>query len=98
MIVLTAIIKARKGEEETMKTALLEIADYAATQEPGTISYYCGQDSEDPTVFTTYERFRDRAALDAHNGSDAAAAFFALAKPLFAEDPIIQVTEEIFAH
>ena len=35
-----------------------------------------------PRVFTTYERFTDRAAMDRHNGSAVVAKFFAIAKPL----------------
>ncbi len=97
MIALTAIIRVRAGQEEVLKQALLQVAAYAAAEEEGTISYYCGQDGEDPRVFTTYERYRDRAAMDLHNGSDAVAAFFAVAKPLLEGDPVIQVSEEIFA-
>ncbi len=97
MIVLTAIIRIQKGHEETVKKELLRVADYAASEEPGTVAYYCGQDPDDPTVFSTYERYRDRAAMDTHNGSDAVAAFFAIAKPLLDGEVIIQVSEEIFA-
>ncbi len=97
MIALTAILRVREGHEETVKQALLKVAAYAAKEEPGTISFYCGQDASAPGILTTHERFRDRAAMDQHNGSDAVAEFFAVAKPLFDGDPLIQVTEEIFA-
>jgi quinol monooxygenase YgiN len=40
------------------------------------------QDLEDPCVFTTYERFTDRAAIDRYNGSEVMAGFFGIAKPL----------------
>ncbi len=97
MIALTAIIRVQAGHEDTIKQELLKVAAYAAAEEPGTLGYYCGQDGEDPLVFTTYERFRDRAAMESHNGSETVAAFFAVAKPLLDGDPIIQVSEEIFA-
>lgn len=96
MIALTAILRVRPGAEETVKAALLKVAAYAAAEEAGTISYYCGQDGGDPSVFTTYERYRDRAAMDQHNGSSVVAEFFAVAKPLLAGEPVIQVSEEIF--
>ncbi|MEO1190843.1 MAG: putative quinol monooxygenase [Pseudomonadota bacterium] len=98
MIALTAIITVQPGHEETVKDALMTVARHAASEaEPGTLGYHVGQDPDNPTVFTTYERFRDRAAMEAHNGSDSTAAFFAIAKPLLAADPIIQVSSELFA-
>lgn len=97
MIVLTAIIRIQKGHEDTVKQELLKVANYAASEEPGTIAFYCSQDPDDPTVFSTYERFRDRAAMDTHNNSDMVAAFFAVAKPLLDGDAVIQICEEIFA-
>jgi quinol monooxygenase YgiN len=33
-------------------------------------------------VFTTYERYLDRAAMDRHNNSEAVARFFGIAKPM----------------
>jgi quinol monooxygenase YgiN len=36
----------------------------------------------DPCMFTTYERYLDRAAMDRHNNSAAVARFFGIAKPL----------------
>jgi hypothetical protein len=35
-----------------------------------------------PHVFTTYERYLDRAAMDRHNNSAAVARFFDIAKPM----------------
>ncbi len=97
MIALTAIIKIKAGHEEIVKAELLKVAAYAAAEEPGTINFYCGQDAKDPTVFTTYERFRDLDAMEQHNGSDVVAAFFAVAKPVLDGDVVIKVSEEIFA-
>ncbi len=95
MISLTAIIRVKQGHEETVKAALLKVADYVAAEEPDTIDFYCAEGANDPTILNTYERFRDRDAMDKHNGSDAVAAFFAVAKPLLDGDPIIQISEEI---
>ena len=33
-------------------------------------------------MFTTYERYLDRPALDRHNNSEAVARFFGIAKPM----------------
>ena len=73
MLTITAVIRARKGQEGALRDALLE---------PDTVGFFISQDLEDPCVFTTYERFIDLAAMDRHNGSAAVARFFGIAKPL----------------
>ena len=82
MLTITAIIRAKKGEEAALRRALLEVADNVRANEPDTVGFFISQDLEDPCVFTTYERFADLAAMDRHNGSAAVARFFGIAKPL----------------
>lgn len=82
MKTITAIIRCKPGTEATMKQGLLDVAANVAANEPGTVGFYLSQDPNDPCVFTTYERFTDKAAMDAHNGSDTVAAFFDVAKPI----------------
>ncbi len=55
---------------------------HVRVNEPGTLGFYVSRDLEEPTVFTTYERFADRAAMDAHNGSDGVARFFHATRPI----------------
>lgn len=95
MIALTAILRVKKGHEATVRAALVDVVEHVRAREPGTLGYFAGQDPDDPCVLTTYERYRDRAALEAHNGSEAVADFFDIAKPLLDGDPIVRVTEEI---
>ena len=66
MLTITAVIRARKGEERALRDALLEVADNVCANEPETVGFFISQDLEDPCVFTTYERFTDRAAMDRH--------------------------------
>ena len=82
MLTITAVIRARKGQEGALRDALLEVADNVRANEPDTVGFFISQDLEDPCVFTTYERFADLAAMDRHNGSAAVARFFGIAKPL----------------
>ena len=63
MLTITAVIRARKGEERALRDALLEVADNVRANEPDTVGFFISQDLEDPCVFTTYERFTDRAAM-----------------------------------
>jgi quinol monooxygenase YgiN len=82
MLTITAVIRAKKGEEAALRRALLEVADNVRANEPDTVGFFISQDLEDPCVFTTYERFANLAAMDRHNGSAAVARFFGIAKPL----------------
>src|SRR5260370_37013005 len=82
MLTITAVIRAKKGHEDTMRRALLQVADNVRINEPNTISFYVSQDQANACVFTTYERFADQAAMDAHNNSEAAARSFGTAKPI----------------
>jgi quinol monooxygenase YgiN len=82
MLTITAIIRAKEGHENAMRQALLDVAASVRANEPTTVGYYIAQDTTDPSVFTTYERYVDRAAMDRHNNSEAVARFFGIAKPI----------------
>jgi quinol monooxygenase YgiN len=82
VLAITAIIRVKKGCETAMREALLEVVRSVRANEPATVGYYISQDTADPRVFTTYERYLDRAAMDRHNNSDAVARFFGIAKPM----------------
>ena len=71
MLAITAIIRAKEGCETAMPEALLEVVRSVRAHEPATVGYYISQDATDPRVFTTYERYVDRAAMDRHNNSEA---------------------------
>ncbi|NQU58055.1 MAG: antibiotic biosynthesis monooxygenase [Rhodospirillales bacterium] len=95
MLTITAIIRARKGSEDTMRQGLLKVAENVKNNEPETIGFYISQDLEDPCVFTTYERFGDQAAMDRHNNSETVAHFFSVAKPILEGDVTLVTAEEI---
>jgi quinol monooxygenase YgiN len=97
MLTITAIIRSRKGHEQTMLDALLAVADNVQRNEPETIAFFVSQDASDPCVFTTYERFVDQAAMDRHNSSAASAGFFAIAKPILDGEVILVKAAEKFA-
>jgi len=97
MITITAIIRVRQGYEQTMAQALLEVAEYVRANEPETQGFFISQDEKDARVFTTYERFTDRAAMDTHNNSAVVARFFGIAKPILDGDVILITANEISA-
>ena len=95
MLTITAIIRAKKGQEATMRQALLDVAENVRANEPTTIGFYISVDNSDPCVFTTYERFVDQAAMDRHNNSDVVARFFGIAKPILDGEVILVTSTEI---
>lgn len=97
MKTITAIIRAKAGAEGAMRDALLKVTENVRLNEPDTLGFFISVDEADPAVFTTYERFRDAGARDAHNGSAAVAEFFSVAKPLIEGEVILVTSEEISA-
>jgi quinol monooxygenase YgiN len=97
MLTITAVIRAKKGQEDTMRRALLAVADNVRLNEPNTIGFFVSQDPEDACVFTTFERFVDQAAMDAHNNSEVVARFFGIAKPILDGDVVLVTASEISA-
>ncbi|PRX10866.1 UNVERIFIED_ORG: quinol monooxygenase YgiN [Martelella mediterranea] len=93
MITITAIIRVKKDASTTMRDALLVVADHVRAHEPETLGFFISQSMEDPCVFTTYERFANKAAMDRHNGSDVVADFFAIAEPIL-DGPVTLITAE----
>ena len=97
MLTITAIIRAKRGHERTMRQALLEFAEGVRANEPRTLGYFVSQDVADPCRFTTYERFADKEAMDLHNNSDALVRFLAIAKPMLDGEVVVHSCGEIFA-
>ena len=94
MLTITAVIKVKQGHEDSMRQALLAVADHVQKNEADTAGFFVSQDSTDASVFTTYERFVDQAAMDRHNNSDVVARFFGIAKPILdGEVTLVTATE-----
>jgi quinol monooxygenase YgiN len=97
MMTITAIIRAKAGHADTVKRALLDVVAHVRRDEPDTLNYYVGQSADDPNLFTTFERFRDRAAMEAHNNSAAVAKFVEAAGPVLADKVILHICYELAA-
>ena len=95
MLAITAVIRVKRGHEDTMRRALLEVAENVRLNEPDTVGFFISQEQDNPSVFTTYERFRDQAAMDAHNDSAVVARFFGIAKPILDGDVILVTSTEL---
>ena len=95
MISLTAVIRVKKGSEESMRTALADVVDYVKLHEPNTIGYFLSQGIDNPCEFTTYERYADQDALDLHNNSKKIADFFEIANPIIDGEVIVKICKEV---
>ncbi len=64
-VILTAMVKAKAGEETAVKEALLSLVG-PTRKEPGCLCYNLHQSKTDPTQFMFYEQWASKEALDAH--------------------------------
>ena len=65
-IILTAIVKARPGQEEAVKEVLLGMVE-PTRKEPGCLCYNLHQSKSDKTQFMFYKQWASKEALDAHS-------------------------------
>lgn len=66
--VVTAIWKAKEGEETAVADAIRQLIE-PSRAEPGNIVYQAHRDPEDPRVFFLYEVYQDADAYQAHGAS-----------------------------
>lgn len=97
MMTITAIIRAQAGHADAVKRTLLAVVESVRRDEPDTLGYHLSQSADDPHIFTTFERFRDQAAMDRHNKSAAVAKFVEVAGPLLADKVILHTCNELAA-
>jgi quinol monooxygenase YgiN len=97
MITITAIIRVKPGTEAGMRSALEGVASYVQDREPDTVGYFISNSIAQPHVFTTYERFADRAAMEAHNNAEIVHRLLEIAQPMLDGPIVLEIGEEIFA-
>jgi len=64
-VVLTAMVKAKPGQEDAVKEALLSLVE-PTRKEPGCLCYNLHQSKADPSHFMFYEQWASKVDLDAH--------------------------------
>ncbi len=67
-VILTAKVKAKEGQEDEVKAALMSMVE-PTRKEPGCLCYNLHQSKSDPTEFLFYEQWVNQAALDTHGKS-----------------------------
>ena len=97
VVSLTAVIHCRPDTIDAVEKALVEVGDYVASHEAGTLDYRVVRVDGDAPTLITHERFRDRAALQAHNEGAGSKAFFAATAGLLG-DVMVLVGDEVSSH
>ena len=64
-VILTAMVKAKPGQEDTVKEALLSLVE-PTRKEPGCLCYNLHRSKSDPTQFMFYEQWASKDHLAAH--------------------------------
>lgn len=75
---------ARPGQEEVLRDALIRLTGQSR-EEVGCLEYTLLEDPDDPARLSIYERWADRAAIDAHDRTPHVVAFVARLDELLAE-------------
>jgi quinol monooxygenase YgiN len=64
-IILTAMVKAKPGQEAAVKDVLLSLVE-PTRQEPGCLCYNLHQAKSDSSMFLFYEQWASKESIDAH--------------------------------
>ena len=67
-VILTALMKAKPGQEEAVQEVLLGLVE-PTRKESGCLSYNLHRSKSDKTQFLFYEQWASQAALDSHGKS-----------------------------
>ncbi|MEC8773155.1 MAG: putative quinol monooxygenase [Pseudomonadota bacterium] len=95
MIQINGTIKLGRPIDAATRKAIVDMVR-ASRAEDGCLDYTFAADLADPDTVVLFERWRDRAALDAHGASDHMAEFqtFMAANPPAARDLRVYETDE----
>ena len=94
MIVVVAVMKAKKGMEQEMEEALMNIVPKVAKEE-GTLAYALNQAKKDPCTFLMYEKYQDKDALSHHSSTPYFAELFEKIAPMLDGAPSIEIYTEL---
>ena len=92
MLIVTGSIAARADTFDALRAASLEHVSRSRA-EPGCLEHGVAVDANDGLRLVFFERWADRAALDAHFRVPASRAFAASAAALAAHAPTLEVYE-----
>ncbi|MBW1681612.1 MAG: antibiotic biosynthesis monooxygenase [Deltaproteobacteria bacterium] len=96
MVSVIAKIPVQEGKMDEAVAAFKELVAHVA-QEEGTLSYTLNKDPSEPNVLVVMERYKDKAALEAHSSTPYFKEFFKKSGAFIGGKPDIRVLEEILS-
>jgi len=93
-VVVIAKIKAKSGKEEEIEKAFKEFLKKVEPEE-GTLVYEVHRDHKDPSIFITYEKYRDKDALNFHGATTHVQEFFGVLMQLVYGAPSLNFYDEV---
>jgi quinol monooxygenase YgiN len=94
MIILTAVIQAKPGKEEELKSLLTSLFP-PVSQEDGVIEYRLHSTQSVPGKFFFYEKYKDKQTLERHSNTPYLLDTFRRMDALISEKPQVELYEEI---
>lgn len=96
MIIIKAILQAKKGQEKALEAATSAMIPQVQN-EPGALVYALHRAADNPGRFFFYEKYADQAAVDFHMATPYLKELLQKVEGLLAEPPDIEFYEEITA-
>jgi quinol monooxygenase YgiN len=94
MIILKAVLQAKKGKEKELEKELKAMIPLVQA-EPGALVYTLHRSEKDPCRFMFYEKYADRAALDFHRSTPYLKNLFTKIDPLLENKSDAELFEEL---
>ena len=96
---MVSVIAKMPMKEDKIEEAIASIKELMAevAKEEGTVLYTLNRDPKNPNTLIFMERYKDKAAVEAHSATPHFKAFFAKGASLLAGRPEIILMEEILS-
>lgn len=94
MIVVAAVVQAKKGKETELETLLKSLFPNVK-QEDGVVEYVLHRSQSDPGKFFFYEKYKNQQALDYHMNTSYLKEVFHKFNSLVNGQPQVDIYEDI---
>jgi quinol monooxygenase YgiN len=98
MIVVHATNYVREDKVAQFEEATKTYEAQVNANEPGTVIYCMARTRKDPLVYRNVEVFRDRAAIEAHGGTDYFKAAVEATRDCFSAPPVVEICDSLLEH
>jgi quinol monooxygenase YgiN len=95
VIAVTALFRAKRGQESQLERVLRELAQKVRDAEPGCLFYRAARSQHDRQLYLLIERYTDEEALAAHANSEHSRAATPALMECLEERPEVSLFEEL---